>query len=421
MCPDEDPVKQPPGCPKTGNPVNIATGEKSQIETDYKGTGIFPLALVRTYANQRSTAPNAKFGNFWRNNYDRQVYVYQQDLTTAAVYRANGQRFNFTKTGVAWIGDPDVSDTLVELTDGNGNRTGWEYMTGDDVIETYNVNGQLILITNRIGITQSLLYDLNLSKGGDDNPETLDNVTDHFGRSITFTYDSTGRIATITDPNNEVYSYAYDSYGNLKSVSHPDDTPGNNADNPNRIYHYENTNYPYYLTGITDEAGQRFSTWGYDIEGRAILSEHAGGVERVVLAYNVDGTTTVTDSAGQLQTFHFQIHHGVSKVNQVDGGPCNSCGGQIESTSYDANGYKDLVTDFNGNVTHYDYDLRGLQMQRTEALGTVDQRKITTQWHINYRLPKKIDVYDKNDVLVKRTLYTYSQEGRLETTTIESP
>ena len=41
-------------------------------------------------------------------------------------------------------------------------------------------------------------------------------------------------------------------------------------------YLYENSSLPFSLTGITDENGNRYVTWGYDTEGRA-TSNYMGG------------------------------------------------------------------------------------------------------------------------------------------------
>ncbi|MFX7793206.1 RHS repeat domain-containing protein, partial [Acinetobacter baumannii] len=68
---------------------------------------------------------------------------------------------------------------------------------------------------------------------------------------------------------------AYDINGNLTSVTYPD--------NKTRRYIYDNPNFPYALTGLTDENGARFTTWTYDAQGRAISSEHASGIENYTL------------------------------------------------------------------------------------------------------------------------------------------
>jgi YD repeat-containing protein len=243
--------------------------------------------------------------------------------------------------------------------------------------------------------------------GGDGNPETLDTVTGPFGRTLSFSYAADGRISTLTDPAGAVYAYSYDAGGNLRSVRYPDDTPTEHADNPTRYYHYEDPNHVHALTGITDATGNRYATWAYDSSGRAILSEHAGGTGRVQLTYHPDGTTTVTETQGQVQTYQFHIDHGLAQIKQIDGGPCSACGEQSHALTYDTYGFIASRTDFNGNLTTYVHDPRGLELARTEAAGTPEARLITTEWHPEFRLPLIITAPGK--VIT----FTYDPQGRL--------
>jgi YD repeat-containing protein len=344
-------------------------------------------------------------GEHWRGSYDSSINL--PNFLHANARRADGAVLSFTLSAGIWSADADVVDKLEEIKDGSGNRTGWRYTLPDDAVEEYDVTGKLISITNREGFTQTLSYDVSTAEGGDGNANTLDKVTDNFGRTLTFTYNTNGRIATMIDPAGNVYRYTYDAAGNLASVVYPDETPANNTDNPMRIYHYENANFPYALTGITDENGNRFATWGYDSQGRANHGEHAGGAGQVDIVYNPDGTSTVTDSLGNIQTYHYEIQYGTVKPGQIDGDRCSNCNVQYRDITYDTNGFIASTTDFNGNVTHYVHDARGLETSRTEAVGTPEERTITTTWHATFRLPLTITEPGKV------TTFTYDSQGRL--------
>ena len=56
-------------------------------------------------------------------------------------------------------------------------------------------------------------------------------VSDRFGRSLTFHYDSAGRLDQMTTPNGFLFGYAHDPFGNLQSVAFPDGTT--------RVYKHE--------------------------------------------------------------------------------------------------------------------------------------------------------------------------------------
>jgi hypothetical protein len=105
-----------------------------------------------------------------------------------------------------------------------------------------------------------------------------------------------------------------------------------------------------------------------------------------VVDYQADGTVKVTDASGGILIYHFDEVLGARRLVRVEDGNCNGCG-DATVISHDANGYHDHVTDFNGNTTDYDYNDRGLEVKRTEALGTAAERTIRTQWHATFRLP----------------------------------
>jgi YD repeat-containing protein len=398
-------------CPVNGtNPINGATGNKYQRETDYTSSINNGVRFERYYNSLEAELKPGMAGDHWRSTYDRVVVMTVDANTSETVvvnYRPDGQGVFFVDNAGTWLPTIDLTLQLIELKDGQGVRIGWELTDSNDIVEAYDAEGKLISITNRHGQTQLLSYDLTAAQGSDDDSTTLDNVTGPFGRTLDFSYDVNGRLAILTDLAGESYSYAYDANDNLKTVTYPDETPLDSNDNPTRVYHYEDANFIHALTGITDETGNRFASWGYDGQGRGIFSEHAGGAERADVVYNVDGTTTITNSLGQVRTYHFETHNSVHVTSQIDGDQCVSCGGTAQNTIYDVNGFVASRTDFNGNITNYINDTRGLQTSRTEAVGSAEERITTTEWHASFRLPTKITEPGKE------TNFTYDMQGRL--------
>jgi YD repeat-containing protein len=390
----------PKECP-LGNPVNPHTGNKYQTEDDYFGTGSFGL-IFRRYYNSDTSVRSSTLGQNWRSTYDKSII---EEDGVAEVIRADGKEIKFDDVSGSWEASSNVVETLEEIKDGQGQRIGWYLTTSNENIEEYSAAGRLLSITNRFGQTHSLNYELSSSNDGDDNPDTLDTVTDSFGRALLFTYDANNRVSGMTDPDGKTYSYVYDDNNNLSTVDYPNAVSGNN--NSTRIYHYEDTNFIHALTGITDETGNRFASWGYNTEGKAIFSEHAGGAERIEFVYNGNGTTIVTDSLGNVQTYYAELIFGEIRTGHIVGGPCSSCGGNTQEKTFDSNGFVASRTDFNGNLTTFVHDARGLELSRTEAVGTPHERTITTEWHATFRLPTKITESGKI------TTFTYDAQGRL--------
>ncbi|MHC5112662.1 MAG: hypothetical protein ACYTHJ_22625, partial [Planctomycetota bacterium] len=219
-------------------------------------------------------------------------------------------------------------------------------------------------------------------------------------------------LATMQAPGGETYSYAFNEQGNIEWVHYPDETPGEESDNPVRIYHYEDERFDFALTGITDETGARYSTYAYDDEGRATLTEHAGGAGRVILTFNPDGTTTTQDANGAVRTYHFEVVLGVYRVTRIDGGPCEGCGDELAASTNDAEGYPTRTVDRNGVVTETVYDERGLLVSRTQAVGTENERTTTTEWHEDFRLPVRVTRPGQ------RVETTYDEQGLRKSVTL---
>ncbi len=272
-----------------------------------------------------------------------------QNTRYKTLTRGDGGVYIFKNTNGQWLSQTNQNIRLVQ----SGSQ--WIFTDGNNTRETYNATGQLLSTTTNSGRTTTLVYTVSIANGGDNNPLTLDIVTDALGNSLSFGYaDNNGspRVSTVTTPDGTM-GYRYDANGNLEFVDNPDGTT--------KQYHYEDPNFTSALTGITDERGIRYATWAYNTAGKVILSEHAGGVERVNLAYNPDGTTTVTGSRGAINTYNFTLQRAGQKVAQITGDPCTNCpGGDRKARTYDSNGYLASYTDWGNATTRLsNYDAKG--------------------------------------------------------------
>ncbi len=201
----------------------------------------------------------------------------------------------------------------------------------------------------------------------------------------------------MTDPSGGEYKYAYDeasSYiksgtdlvGNLTSVIYPGDKKKTYwyGEPENILTYYRPTK----LTGISDENDVRFATFKYDSQGQAISTEHAGGVEKYVIAADFAG---VTDPLGASRRYGFSTVFDVKKVTSETQPSGTGSPSATRSVILDPNGNVATLTDLNGNKTTFSYDLaRNLETSRTEAFGTLQARTITTVWHTGFRTPKKV-------------------------------
>ncbi|EJG0471906.1 RHS repeat protein [Vibrio parahaemolyticus] len=364
-----------------GNPINLATGNKYQQETDYVSAGMEPLVFTRHYNSQLAlSGKQSDVGIGWSHNYSNKVIFDKESHgeNMVVLHRPDGKELAFYRTNAVWMPTWKSDDRLYK-------DSGWRYQRADGVVELYDSNGQLIRIVHPSGNE----LDLNYTNG------KLDSVSDSFGRTLRFSYDQ-GKIIKMIDPAGQIFSYDY-SNELLVAVHKPDANQ--------RRYHYEDSLNPSLLTGLTDEKGSRFATWSYDPSGRAVLSEHSSGVDRTSVTYNPDGSVTVTNALGHEQHYLFSRYNGKLKPDSIQGAACTGFAGGTKSFGYDTNGELKSIINEEGQSFSYQYDQRGLEISRTSSTGDT----ITTQWHSEFPKPTKIT----SSYLVQE--FTYDDHQRLLT------
>ncbi len=150
------------------NPINSGTGGKHQREVDYTGIGAYPLNLERNYDSGGTTPTVVEatvWGSQWRSTYNRSNAINTNNvITTAAVKPPDGKSYYYNLSGTSFVGDADVVGSLVQLfapvvpPATVGAAAGWRYTNENDEVETYDVAGKLISLTNKAGLVQTLNY-----------------------------------------------------------------------------------------------------------------------------------------------------------------------------------------------------------------------------------------------------------------------
>jgi RHS repeat-associated protein len=418
---------KPTNCQCVGDPINPGSGNVYWEVTDFRSNGAYPLEFKYSYnsviANESNNpgqaSTNENMGIGWTTNTGAHLFInqYSPDVLTTpcvvngvdyvcpAIYVDNG---TYTIENTVWHADGSQSKftyqvinnalptpgtyfnaeagTAAELIYVNLPQpltgAGYEFIRTDGYAEFYDSNGNLLAKENPQGLMQTYQYTGTL----------LTSITDPFGRTLQFTYDSSNRIHTMTNPAGRLYTYGYDSYGNLTSVTYPDNSVVQ--------YLYTYPSFPNALTGIIDENGNQYATWSYYPDGRVNTSVNGttgtNGINAnpFSIVYNSDGSADVTEPSGNNPSGEVR-HMTFTTVNYANllssnSGPCTQCGDKSQSISYDSNGHISSTTDFNGNVTQYSYDSAGRILSETDAYGTPVARTTTTQWDTTRNLPDLI-------------------------------
>lgn len=411
-----------------GNPINVATGHKLEVAIDYRESVHsninFPLVHKRYY-NSNYRIPGGSFGPTWRGTYDRSIQFV--DANKLKLIRHSGGMITFNKTGQVWQSTGHADKKLIEVKDNQGATIGWRLVLSDKTVEDYDVNGVLQSISNRYGLTHRLEY----------QNARLYRVYDDSNRFFEFKYNEHNVVSELINPDGTSIRFTYEEFElgsvnriRLSKVVTPDKTPGNANDNPFLQYLYDEELYVtsnrggYYLTGIVDENGDRYATFGYDHVGRANLSVHGthdedttegdkDNADRINVIYNLSGDTfsaTSINAKGKQTSYSFQKFGQKRRPTAINGLASPNCQAAASGYTYDSNGFPGSVTDWNGNLTNYTFSAEGLERSRIEAKGQGVERTIETDWYVEERLPKEIR---KEGLTIN---FTY-ENGRIKTRT----
>ncbi|WP_408952868.1 RHS repeat-associated core domain-containing protein [Lysobacter sp. Hz 25] len=434
--------KQFDSCCKDGNPVVAATGNKEHREEDFDWEG---QAFIRAYNSIGDFELGSGLTDHWAHSYSARLMLYQglpdTLLGSDGYYELMG-KVNDTsyrsanRPGAIMIREPDAIAA---------NKGRWRLSTSsrlewfDDLgrLSAYEVSGRLYRLDY---CTPS-----DVQAGSCPAPGKLLRVRSPSGRELGFEYvsattakpgDDGLRIARIGSAGAWLVEYVYDTAGRLTHASKGGVGAGEGVQ-----YLYGESDrvcrnaagqaiagcnpalWGNKLTGIIDEAGQRFATYSYDESGRTTTSEHAGGAGRVTHTYNTSGSVAVAlpTGASKLYEFSSEAFRWPTRIalSSTDGSNAGV------STAQYYNGRIWWRQDERGYRTDYEHDsfqevsrIEG----RTSGQGvTPVTRKIQTDWNPGYTKPTERRTLDNANVLVAKSKWTHNDRGQVVTSTQVDP
>ena len=397
------PPEVPPPCPdcQTGNPIYPLRGNKTEVfDTGFR---IGNLTLKLNYNSTRrlpmpsgevpaTNAGSMVLGELWSSNLHRRLLVqgsYQGRSVGVQISRGTGHTTTFVENGpgayLAATDTPGTADTSDQLVPISG---GYRYVdAATRSVETYNATGQLSAIHWAQGDNVTLTYSTTSTPASvAPGAGYLIQARDNKGRTLNFVYNAGGRLTRITDVDGRYVVLAYDAQDNLGSMTWTDGAV--------RSYLYEVETQPWALTGVVDERTVRYSTFGYDAAGRAISTEHAGGVDRHSVTYGTPPALlsvvtldsrrqvfvrrfvwvpptdiTLTGPNGEISTIGTATINGKTYLAGRSQSAGSGSPATADSRDFDANGKVVRHDDANGHRTCYVNDAkRRLEAARVEGL-----------------------------------------------------
>jgi RHS repeat-associated protein len=353
------------------DPVNTATGNfyHSELDASLPGIGI-PFRFVRSYNSLDASGGVLSRG--WTFSYNESLLVHPNGDVTFRT--ADGARLDFVKqSGGSFVGSAGV---LAQLTAVSG---GYKVTSPDQRVHSFDSSGHLTSLVDRNGQGLSFSY----ASG------RLTTITDSVGRTITLSY-SSGLLSTLTLPGSRQVSYGYNSSGQLTSVT----------DLRGKVWSYVYDSNGMLQKETDPRSNQAFKVL-YDTTSLRASDTYDAFNNHTSFAYNATTqTATVTDPLGKVTT---DVYAGNALQSRTD--PLS----HTTSYSYDSAGNLSSVTDPRSNTTTMTYDTRGNMLTKTAP----SPLSYTQTWTYNSRN----DVSSYQDGRGKTTTYGYDTAGNLTSLT----
>ena len=193
------------------------------------------------------------------------LYYTGVDLTQVVNGLEESTSFEYNLDGtLKKVTDAKSRDTQFFYEDTAKNLTKITDAYGENVLLTYDANGNVTSSQDQDGRTSSLVYDAK---------NRLIQTTDPLLHSTAFTFDGAGNLLRVVDAKGRKTQLVYDQLNRLVGVS--------DALNRETFFEYSATGR---LTKVTDALG-RESLFTYDAAGRLVETEMADG-QKVLYALN---------------------------------------------------------------------------------------------------------------------------------------
>ncbi len=332
---------------ETPDPVNTRTGNYryQRVDLALPGRGPAPR-FVRAYNSLDDRVGPLRTG--WTHNYAVRLRAPGDGTEDVDFMRESSQTDRYTKNPDGSYSPPAAMQaTLVRHPDSSYTAT-----LVDRTVLTFNAGGDLTSIRDRSGNEATLSYNAAAQ---------LTAVADPAGRGApAFTYHPTsGRLTAVSDWAGRRVAYGYDAAGRLETVT----------DRESKVTTFAYDGASQHLVSITDANAHVAVTMTYDSAGRVATQKDARGLltgQATSFSYVTNPAGTQTTTVTYPTTSHEPTWNAV-EIDTYDARgwivehvakPTSSAADDItEQCTYDANGFRDGVTDGRGNTTTFCYDV----------------------------------------------------------------
>ncbi|WP_434300687.1 RHS repeat-associated core domain-containing protein [Corallococcus exiguus] len=423
-----------PGSSTGGDPVQLASGQFITHEVDLVVADIVPLRVERTYRSLDLT--RRQFGVGMVSNYEYFLWRSTLDFTEYELVSPDGTRIRYERTS---SGTDDTTAIFQTTYPGpwagsrilhNKEYLGWDLIFRDGSRWTFNHAHRLARMADRFGNAVTITREsgnsgpivrldgpsgrwVEFTIGTSSNNDGLaTQAKDHTGRTVTYTYDTQGRLTQVTDAMSKSRQYTYNTSNYMETV----------VDEENRLV-VENE---YGAMGrVSKQTLADGSTYEFTYQLGLVEQCLPGG------GCNVrDGEqivrTDVKDRSGQTRRVSFLSGYITQDIYPLGTAEERETNFELDPST----GRMDAVVDAMGRRTEYEYDAWGNITQVTRLAGTPQavsahitytstQQIATVEDELGHVTEYQYDAQDNltriEDVTGRTREFTYDSQGRLLT------
>jgi RHS repeat-associated protein len=377
-------------CQQGADPVSLATGALDYSHRDLLLTNKSKVPLEFNRAYNSGSSADSGMGPGWSQT--GLASASELESGEVLVVRQDGRQDVFQKTESGYKAPSGVTDTLAKV-EGTFKLT-----TLQNTVYAFDSSGRIASITDDHGLKTTYAYN---AEG------RLATITDPSAQTLTFSYNEGNHITLVKDSTGREVKFAYSAAGDLESVT---DALGGVTK-----YAYDASHR---LTSITDPRGNVILKNTYDSQGRII--EQKDGLEDLWKLKYSAGETVVTEPQGGKITYGFDGQNRVvSETDQLGNKTITGYdaagnvdevlepGGAKWTLGHDAVGRLTSVKDPEGGERKYEYDGQNRLTVSTDARGNT--------WA--YEWSKANDLTKITDPEKGETTFTYNESGQPLTVT----
>lgn len=326
------------------------------------------VEISLSYNSQSSIAYNEPFGNKWQFNYGSYLVVDTGGQVT--IFMPDGKHDIYSPDGAGGYRAPSgVFNNLTKIAENHFiltflDGTAYEY---DIPSGTASLQPFIVKITDRYGKSLNFGYDTNVR---------LVSITDALNRQTTLDYNTSGLVTRVTDPFGRFAAFEYSGSKLIKITD-----MGGYASN--LTYDQD-----VYITSIGNSRG----TWQFYIEPASAASNGSNPYPPPGGAMWANYRITITDPSGQKEEYHY---NGYSRYGwhvspnyykpYVDGSHNNFTDPSVKKTRYNftmvnGQGVLSSITFPDGASESYEYDATtGQRNKTTDSHGDITSFQLNTK------------------------------------------